>query len=126
MNTTGRTFEPGVEYECPNCKGNWNYVETPDFNVQSKKNGTIKGKSIFYPVMPPKVIADIIEQRPNKAQLKRIKKWAKDKQLKNGSEKNSWCFLLTHRCSCFPSLHSETCIWKTIMKLIIVGEWTKI
>ena len=87
MKSTGRKVEPGVEYECPNCKGIWIYVEKPDFNILSKKNGTLKGNSIFYPVMPPKVIADIIEQRPNKTQLKRIKKWAKDKQLKRKRKK---------------------------------------
>jgi len=81
MTNTGRTYEPGVEYECFNCKGVWNYVETPNFEIVSKKNGVIKGTSIFYPVVPPSVLVDIMEQQPNKTQAKRIRQWAKSKRL---------------------------------------------
>lgn len=82
MNLTGRVHEPGIEYECPNCKGVWNYVEKPDFTIINKKNGIMKGTSIFYPVMPPKVLVDVMEQQPNMTQTKKIKRWGKSKQVK--------------------------------------------
>jgi Zn-finger nucleic acid-binding protein len=83
MTSTGRTHEPGVEYECPNCKGVWNYVQTPNFKIISKQGGIIKGTSIFYPVMPPTVLVDIMTQQPNKTQAKRIRQWTKSKRLKH-------------------------------------------
>jgi transposase-like protein len=63
MKTTGRTHKPGVEYECLNCKGVWNYVEQPNFEIISSKNGIIINGYIFYPVLYPKVLADIVLQR---------------------------------------------------------------
>jgi hypothetical protein len=80
---TGRTYEPGVEYECPNCKGVWNHVETPNFKIISEQGGIIKGTSIFYPVMPPTVLVDIMNQQPNKTEAKRIRQWTNSKRLKH-------------------------------------------
>jgi transposase-like protein len=70
MKSTGRTHEPGIEYKCTNCNGVWNYVNKPNFEVISKKNGIIKGNSIFYPVSYPRVLADIVEQQHDKKQKK--------------------------------------------------------
>jgi hypothetical protein len=75
-------YEPGVEYECLNCKGVWNYVEAPNFQNISKQGGIIKGTSIFYPVIPPKILADIMAQQPNKTQAKQTRQWAKSRRLK--------------------------------------------
>ena len=86
MTRSGRTYEPGVEYECPNCKGVWNYVEKPNFEIDIT-NGIIKGKSIFYPVLYPNVLADIVSQRPNKTQAKRIRQWSKSKRLVSTTKK---------------------------------------
>ena len=82
MSKTGRTYELGCEYACPNCKAVWNFVEKPDFNVISKRDGIMIGSSIFFPVVFPNVLRDIVEQQPNKTEARRIKKWAKAKRLK--------------------------------------------
>ncbi|MGA2523155.1 MAG: hypothetical protein ABSF65_03265 [Candidatus Bathyarchaeia archaeon] len=83
MTSTGRTQELGVEYECPNCKSVWNYVQTPNFEVLDSKGGIMKGTSIFFPVLYPKVLADIVEQQPNQTEAKRIRQWTKSKRVKH-------------------------------------------
>ena len=60
MKTTGRTHKPGIEYKCLNCQGVWIYVEKPNFKILDKKNGIIKNGGIFYPVLYPRVLADIL------------------------------------------------------------------
>lgn len=71
MRSTGRIDDPGVEYECTNCCGVWLYVESPNHEILSMKNGVLKGNSIFFPVLFPRVLADIIEQQYDKKQKKR-------------------------------------------------------
>jgi hypothetical protein len=71
MTAMGRKHEPGIEYECPNCKGIWNYVEKLDFELINPKNGISSEKGMFFPVMPPSILKDIMEQQPNKSQTKK-------------------------------------------------------
>lgn len=82
MSKTGRKYEPGYEYACPNCKAVWNFVEKSDYSFSSQWNGEVIGSSIFFPVVLPNVLMDIVEQQPNKAEAKRIEKWAKARRLK--------------------------------------------
>jgi len=81
MKSTDRIDDPGVEYKCTNCGGFWLYVENPEPEIINMKHGILIENSVFFPVYYPRVLADILEQRPNKSQAKRIRQWVKSKRL---------------------------------------------